>query len=287
MNTVSSSVDPPVVPPRGVATAVAARELAPLHATARWPLVIDVRRTAAYEASPSTIAGALRCPPERIDAVAAVAPAGTPVVCCCVHGHEVSQGAAHRLAALGRAARWLDGGIEAWGQAGLPTRARLLPWPIPEAGGSTWVTRERPKVDRIACPWLVRRFVDPRARIVYLPTPDVLPFAAATGAVAFDIPGGAVTHDGEACSFDTLARAAGLADPALARMARIVRGADTDRLALAPQAAGLLAISLGLSRTLDDDQTMLEAAMPLYDALYGWARDGQADTHDWRPEVPR
>ncbi len=137
------------------------------------------------------------------------------------------------------------------------------------------MTRARPKVDRIACPWLVRRFVDPRARFVYLPAAQVLDFAARTGAFAFDVPGAPIGHDGERCSFDTLIDAAGLDDPGLRRLATIVRGADTDRPALAPQAAGLHALSLGLSRLHEDDPTMLEAGMGLYDALYAWCREAE------------
>lgn len=158
---------------------------------------------------------------------------------------------------------------------------------------SRWITRARPKIDRIACPWLVRRFIDPRAEFFYVPTSQVLVEAGRLGAVAYDIPDAPISHEGELCSFDVLLRAFGLTDPALASLARIVRGADTDRLDLAPESAGLLAFSLGLSQLHTDDHAMLEAAMPLYDALYARckslsdaaANNAQAENHNWTPEA--
>ncbi|UUZ72281.1 chromate resistance protein [Polaromonas sp. P1(28)-8] len=151
---------------------------------------------------------------------------------------------------------------------------------------SRWITRERPKIDRIACPWLILRFIDPRAEFIYVPTARVFEEAARLGAVAYDIPGAPVSHEGELCSFDTLLRAFELNDPALEILARIVRGADTDRLELAAQSAGLLAFSLGLSQLhATNDAGMLEAALPLYDALYAWCRSAQAETHSWKPET--
>jgi hypothetical protein len=147
-----------------------------------------------------------------------------------------------------------------------------------------WVTRERPKIDRIACPWLIRRFIAADAEFLYVPTEQVFDVARGTGAVPFDIPGAEpLSHDGELCSFDTFIRHYGLDDPALRRMAVIVRGADTARADLAPQAAGLLAISLGLSANYPDDHAMLEQGMVVYDALYAWCRDLQNETHNWTP----
>ena len=148
---------------------------------------------------------------------------------------------------------------------------------------SRWITRERPKIDRIACPWLVLRFIDPKAEFLYVPTAKVLEEGKRLGAIAYDIPGAPISHEGERCSFDTLMKAFGLRDPALDVLARIVRGADTDRLDLAPQSAGLLALSLGLSRLHADDHAMLAAALPLYDALYAWCQGAQAETHGWNP----
>lgn len=148
---------------------------------------------------------------------------------------------------------------------------------------STWVTRERPKIDRIACPWAVLRFIDPAATILYVPTETVLDVAAREGAVAFDIPGAPISHEGDLCSFDVLLRRFGLTDPALAALAPIVRGADTDRHALAPEAAGLHAISLGLAFNYRDDRALLQHGLVVYDALYAWAKHARGQRHDWRP----
>jgi hypothetical protein len=148
---------------------------------------------------------------------------------------------------------------------------------------SRWVTRERPKIDRIACPWLIRRFIDPDAVILYVPTSDVFAVAERKGAIAFDLPGAPFSHDGEFCSFDAFIRQFGLDDPGLAILAPIVRGADTDRHDLAPEAAGLHAFSLGLSITHPDDQAMLAQGSIFYDALYAWCRKGQGAHHAWRP----
>jgi hypothetical protein len=149
---------------------------------------------------------------------------------------------------------------------------------------SKWVTRERPKIDRIACPWLIRRFVDPQAEFLYVPTGRVFAVAAETGATPYDIPGAEpFSHDGEKCSFDAFLELYDLADSALATLAVIVRGADTARLDLAPQSAGLLAISLGLSVNFADDHEMLERGMLVYDALYAWCRSARGETHNWKP----
>lgn len=148
---------------------------------------------------------------------------------------------------------------------------------------SKWVTRERPKIDRIACPWAIRRFIDPNAIFLYVPTARVFEVAKQEKAVAFDIPGAPIEHDGDLCSFDTLLRRFGLDEPALLGVATIVRGADTDRHALAPEAAGLHAISLGLSLNCEDDHAMLEQGMVVYDALYAWAQSARGVRHAWTP----
>ena len=146
-----------------------------------------------------------------------------------------------------------------------------------------WITRERPKIDRIACPWLIQRFIDPQAEFLYVPADQVLAQAAATGATPYDIPGVEMTHVGEQCSFDAFIAKYQLSAPGLAQLATIVRGADTSRLDLAPQSAGLVAISLGLSRVMADDQAMLQHGLVMYEALYAWCRDGQAEQHRWPP----
>lgn len=148
-----------------------------------------------------------------------------------------------------------------------------------------WITRERPKIDRIACPWLIARFIDPAPEFLYVPANDVLRVATETGATPYDIPGVEMSHVGELCSFDAFLKKHQLAEPALAQLAEIVRGADTSRLDLSPQSAGLYAISLGLSRCFTDDHEMLRHGMIMYDALYAWCREYQSETHHWPPKM--
>jgi hypothetical protein len=147
-----------------------------------------------------------------------------------------------------------------------------------------WVTRERPKIDRIACPWLIARFIDQTPEFLYVPSDKVLEVARQTGATAYDIPGVELSHIGEKCSFDAFLSRYDLLDPALDRLALIVRGADTSRLDLTPQSAGLFAISLGLSAVFRDDLEMLRHGMVLYDALYAWCKSLQGETHNWPPQ---
>ncbi len=148
-----------------------------------------------------------------------------------------------------------------------------------------WVTRERPKIDRIACPWLIKRFIEPDAEFLYVPAADVLQAAAQTGATPYDIPGVEMSHVGERCSFDAFLAKYQLDNPALQQLALIVRGADTSRLDLTPQSAGLYAISLGLSQTFSDDHQMLQHGMVMYDALYAWCKSCQEETHNWPPTM--
>ncbi|MFZ5524386.1 MAG: chromate resistance protein ChrB domain-containing protein [Pseudomonadota bacterium] len=144
-----------------------------------------------------------------------------------------------------------------------------------------WITRERPKIDRIACPWLIARFIDKQPEFLFVPPGDVLRVAGETGAVPYDIPGVELSHVGEECSFDTFLKKYGLTGPALQDLAVIVRGADTDRLDLAPQCAGLLAISLGLSHNFTDDHEMLKHGLVMYDALYAWCCHARGERHSW------
>lgn len=148
-----------------------------------------------------------------------------------------------------------------------------------------WVTRERPKIDRIACPWLVTRFIDREPEFLFVPPARVMAVAKETGAVPYDVPGVELTHDGELCSFDAFLKRYGLDDAALAQLAAIVRGADTGRPDLTPQSAGLLAISLGLSAIFADDHEMLREGMTVYDAFYAWCRSCQGETHNWPPNM--
>lgn len=243
------------------------------------PLTIDVRRPPRYDVDDTVVAGAIRRDPETIADWWRDLELARPVVVYCVHGHEVSQGAAANLRERGVPARYLDGGIEGWRMAG----GALAPKPGP---GTRWVTRERPKIDRIACPWLIRRFIDPDARFLFVPPGEVFATAERTGATAFDIPGADYSHDGERCSFDAFIEKHGLADPALERLAAIVRGADTSRLDLTPHSPGLFAISLGLGAVLGDDQELLRYGLVVYDALYTWIARLADETHAWPPHLP-
>jgi rhodanese-related sulfurtransferase len=249
------------------------------------PIVCDVRRTGAYDAAERVIAGALRLLPDATDAEFSTLPKTLPVVVYCVHGHEVSQQAAARLMRLGFNATYLEGGMSAWEAQGLPTMVKhvLLQLPSTREKSSHWVTRERPKIDRIACPWLIRRFIDPFAIFHYVPANQVADFAKESGAIPYDVPNVLISHrgtDGELCSFDALIVELDLKDLALRRVAQIIRGADTDRLDIAPESAGLLAVSLGLSRLYQDDHAMLEQGMRVYDALYAWSKSASDEVHN-------
>ena len=236
---------------------ITAAELKQSLRTSTPPLVIDVRRNARFLESPYFIKGALRRDLERLEEWKRALP-NADIVVYCVHGHEVSQNAAKALGA-----RYLEGGIEHWREEGGETIAK------PVGALTRWVTRERPKIDRIACPWLIRRFIDADAKFLYVPAAQVKETAQA---IPFDVPGAEFGHHGERCSFDAFIEQFNLRDAALDRLARIVRAADTHRLDLAPEAAGLLAISTGLGKTFADDHALLEHGMVVYDALYAACR---------------
>ena len=249
------------------------------------PLIVDVRRAPAFESGARLIAGALRIPPDEVAASAKLFAREREIVAYCVHGHEVSQNAARALRAVGLKASFLEGGITAWLDAGLPAMAKApdLGLPAGAAKPTCWITRERPKIDRIACPWLIRRFIDPQATFLYVPAAEVLAAATRAGAVAYDVPDVRIAHRGalgELCSFDALVADCGLDDPVLHELARIVRGADTGLPELTPQSPGLLAISLGLSVNFPDDQAMLEQGMVIYDALYAWLKSARLEAHN-------
>ncbi len=199
-----------------------------------------------------------------------------PIIVYCERGHELSRGVAKLLRNRGLPARFLEGGFEAWIAGG----GAIAPKP---GKPSSWVTRQRPKIDRIACPWLIRRFIDPDAQFIYVPASEVLKVASETGALPYDVPGVTLTHRGERCSFDPFIEDYKLSDPALLQIAEIVRGADTDRMDLAPQAAGVFAISLGLSVNIKDDHTMLRHGLVIYDALYAWLVAAKDEAHNWPP----
>ena len=236
------------------------------------PLVFDVRREQAYADAKATVPTARWRDHRLADLWGRDLPGGRDVVVYCVHGHQVSQAAAALLRGLGIRARYLEGGIEAYLNSGGPTVARSAMSAGWSDRPSRWVTRERPKIDRIACPWFIRRFIDSQAQFHYVASEWVKDAAAELNAIPFDIPGVEFSHRDDRCSFDTFLKAFAVEEPALDRLAAIVRGADTGRLDLTPQSAGLLALSLGLSATCPDDLEMLEQGMALYDWLYGWCR---------------
>jgi hypothetical protein len=207
--------------------------------------------------------------------------AGKSVVVYCHKGLKLSQGVAAWLRHEGVDTQSLEGGVVAWRDAKLPmTRADKLP-PLDDHGRTVWVTRARPKIDRIACPWLIKRFIDPGAVFLFVAPAEVLAVAERFNAVPFDIDSVHWSHRGDLCTFDVLIEEFGLSSPALLHLAKIVRGADTAHLDLAPEAAGLLAASLGLSRMYKDDLAQLDAGMALYDAFYRWCRDASDETHNW------
>lgn len=261
-------------------TEITVSQLTRLVGTENAPRVIDVRLDEDFALHPVLIPAARRCSHTAIDALAPTL-GGNRVVVVCHRGLKLSQGAAAILRTYGVEAETLAGGQLAWCDANAPVFA---PQYLPEhesSGRSLWVTRQRPKIDRLACPWLIRRFLDPDAEFLFVAADQVMAVAGRFGAEPFDVDGARWQHDGERCTFDMLLEQFGLHTDALQRLARIVRGADLGKHELAPECAGLLAVSLGLSRVYRDDLAQVEAGMTLYDALYRWARDALDETHAW------
>jgi rhodanese-related sulfurtransferase len=254
-------------------------KLSRLVGTPKSPLIVDVRTEEDFAADPRLIPGSLRRNAELTSSAHEFD--GRPLAIVCHKGAKISQGLAAYLRNEGVSAEVLEGGFVAWRDAGLPLISTRH-FPKRDGKGRTlWVTRERPKVDRIACPWLIRRFVDPDAVIMFVKPSEVIAVAERFGAAAFDVEGVFWGHRGELCTFDAMLEEFGLQTEPLMRLADMVRGADTARLDLSPQAAGLLAASLGLSRMYADDLEQLEAGMLLYDAFYRWCRDAIEETHNW------
>lgn len=250
--------------------------------TADTPLIVDVRSPEGLAASNGLLPGASLRDPHDAASWSFEGSPGTIVVAC-VHGHQRSQTAAAQLRALGMDARVLEGGYDAWRAAGFPITDLAAVRKFAPNPPSLWVTRRRPKIDRIACPWLIRRFVDPRAQFLFVDPPQVAEVARESGAVPFDIEGVELSHEGERCSFDTMLRIFGLeSERSLGRLALIVRGADTARPELAPEAAGLHAVSLGLSELAgDDDHGLIQRGFAVYDALFAWLRFASSERHNW------
>jgi rhodanese-related sulfurtransferase len=260
-------------------------KLARLVGLPKCPVLLDVRTDEDFEADPRFIPSAVRYPAIEVAEWAARLSATNAIVIC-QKGLKLSQGAAAWLRHHGVPADTLEGGIEAWARAGLPmVNADKLP-PRDPQGRTVWVTRSRPKIDRIACPWLIRRFADPAAVFLFVSPSEVQAVAERFAATPFDVEGVFWSHRGDRCTFDTMIEEFGIATEPLLRLATMIRGADTARLDLAPEAPGLLAASLGLSRMYADDLAQLEAGLALYDAFYRWCRDATDETHNWPSKKP-
>ncbi|GAC1477661.1 MAG: chromate resistance protein [Acetobacteraceae bacterium] len=244
------------------------------------PVIIEGRIDDDHVRDPRSLPGAVRKNLKAASTWASEFP-GRRVAIVCQRGEKLSQGAAAWLRHEGVHAESLEGGFEAWVAAsGALVRPEMVP-PRDDRGRTIWVTRARPKVDRIACPWLIRRFVDPSAVFLFVTPAEVELVADRFGGTPFDVDGVFWSHRGELCTFDAMLEEFGLHSPALDRLALIVRGADTACPDLAPEAPGLLAASLGLSRMYSDDLAQLAAGLALYDAFYRWARDASDETHNW------
>jgi rhodanese-related sulfurtransferase len=265
---------------------ISSEKLARLIGVPHGPALIDVRTKEDFVADPRFIPGAIRRPHETASSWAPEF-AGRPVVVICEKGQRLSEGVAAWLRHAGASsAEVLVGGHAAWAQAGLPLAPEGKLPPRDPKGRTVWVTRSRPKVDRVACPWLIRRFIDPEAVFLFVAPGEVLSVAERFNGAPFDIEGVFWSHRGELCTFDVMLDEWGLRTGPLDRLAVIVRAADTARLDLAPEAPGLLAASLGLSRIHLDDLEQLAAGMTLYDAFYRWARDASEETHNWPTNKP-
>jgi rhodanese-related sulfurtransferase len=246
-----------------------------------------VRTDEDFAADPRLIPGSVRRPHTNPASWSSEI-AGPSAVVICNEGHRLSNGVAAWLRHEGMPADHLEGGFRAWADAGLPAVPEKILPRRDGRGRTVWVTRARPKIDRIACPWLIRRFVDPGAVFLFVSPSEVLGVAERFGATPFDIDGEGVfwSHRGELCTFDVMVREFGLATEPLLRLATMVRGADTARPDLSPEAPGLLAASLGLSRMYPDDLEQLQAGLALYDAFYRWCRDATGETHNWPTNKP-
>ena len=246
--------------------AISAEKLARLIGTPNAPVIVDVRIDEHFDADPRLIPGSFRRS-HKTSAEWAQDYRGRDVVVICQQGLKLSEGAAAWLRQSGAPSEVLEGGYVAWRDAKLPLVPQAKLPKVDQQGRTVWVTRSRPKIDRIACPWLIRRLIDPQAVFLFVAPSEVQAVADRFDATPFDIENVFWSHRGERCTFDVMIEEFGLASAPLDRLATIVRAADTARLDLAPEAAGLLAASLGLSRMYADDLAQLEAGMLLYDAV--------------------
>jgi rhodanese-related sulfurtransferase len=261
-------------------TSISSDKLSRLIGTASAPALIDVRTDEDFAADPRLIPGAIRRSHAEVQDWASEL-TGKSVVVICKQGLKLSEGTAAWLRCNNVAAEILEGGHLGWTAAELPTVPAAKIPKRGRRGRTVWVTRSRPKIDRIACPWLIRRFVDPAAVFLFVTSSEVEPVAKRFEATPFDIENVFWSHRGGDCTFDVMVKEFGLTTPPLERLATMVRAADTARLELSPEAPGLLAASLGLSRMFDDDLEQLDAGLLLYDAFYRWCRDATKETHNW------
>lgn len=270
---------------------ISVNQLSRLVGTPGAPVIIDARNGEDFNDDPRLIPAAIRCEfPSVIDKIDSVVDTigARHAVVYCQKGLKISEGVAALLRSRSVSAEVLEGGQFGWRDAGMLMAKEAHGNNVQRNanGQSVWVTRTRPKVDRIACAWLIRRFIDPNATFMFVTGSQVALVAEKFHATPFDVEDVLFSHRDSGCTFDTMLQVFGLQGEcktaeALNRLATVVRGADTDRLDLAPQCAGLMAISLGLSRQYSDDLEQLEAGMHLYDAMYRWARDAFNEKHEW------
>ncbi len=259
---------------------ISVSQLLRLIGTPAAPVIVDISIDPDHAADPYLIPGSFRHPHTDLAGIK-LRVGAAPCVITCQKGIKLSQGLVARLRADGVPAEYLAGGMFAWRDDPQTMRIPAAALPAQVDGATLWVTRHRPKIDRIACPWLIRRFVDANARFLFVSPAEVIGVAERYGAVPFDVEGVAFSHQGDQCTFDTMLDVFELHSDALDQLARVIRAADTNRHDLAPEAAGLLALSVGLSRQFRDDQAQLAQGLPMYDALFRWARDGAGEGHDW------
>ena len=256
------------------------QQLLRLIGTPDCPAIADIRIEPDFADDPHLIPGSFRHPHTDIPGLIERLE-GRPCVIVCQKGIKLSQGLTAWLRSEGVTAEYLSGGMYGWRDIKGAPRLPAATLHAPVDGATLWVTRHRPKIDRIACPWLIRRFVDPGARFLFVSPAEVAGVADRFGATPFDVEDVFWSHRGACCTFDTMLDEFALGTDALRRLADVIRGADTNRHDLTPQSAGLLALSVGLSRQYRDDQAQLGAGLTFYDALYRWARDGAGEGHDW------
>lgn len=265
---------------------ISVAQLNKLVGTHTAPVLVDVRDDEDFASDPQYIPTAIRCSHLAVTQLADEL-INTRVVVYCQKGLKLGEGASAVLRTLGVRAEVLQGGYLAWREAELPVIPHTLLPPRNAQGQTVWVTRHRPKIDRIACPWLIRRFVDRNAQFLYVSASAVEAVAEKFNGVPFDIEGVFWSHRDELCTFDIMVKELGLTTKPLLQLATIVRAADTNQAELAAEAKGLLAASLGLSRMFADDLEQLDAGCLLYDAFYRWCRDATDETHDWPGKVTR